>query len=445
MDILKKKINFALILFIILTLSACQKDFRNAIPIDCSALMRIDLNELDKLKRNSNHRILPQLLGITNEKDCGLSIDKGIYLFETVDGNLGLAAEVTNRKKVKNWLNKLAQNGKCEKVSEYRRCNFTIVDKSWVIGFSNDALLIMGPVLAAEQTMSKQRIAHFLKQEEGIVGSALFDKLDSIKSSIGLVAQVQALPTRLSAPFMIVAPRNTDPTQVIIAAPIEVEKKILTLNAEVFSFDKTTNNQIKQNLQKFKTLKGTFTNKIPVQALLTMITNVNGADFLQMLHNSKDIAMLLNGINTAIDMDNILRCVNGNLIVAFTDNNHIDIHAQIASTKFLEDIEYWKESCPSNATITDTGNNTYLFQNGQQRFLFGVNKDKEFFGELRLAKESYLKQGNTPTNRALTVTKGKRFCMLLNLKKLDDSVSATITQILRPLFGEIQYVCYSLK
>lgn len=440
-----RKINYALLLFIILTLSACQKDFRNAIPADSSALMRIDLKELDKQENNANHRDLAQLLGIANEKDCGLSINTGIYLFETADGNLGLAAEVANKKRVKNWLNELAQKGKCEKVSEYRSCNFTIVDKSWCIGFSDDALLLMGPILAAEQTKSKQRIAHFLKQKEGIVGSALFDKLDSIKSPIGLVAQAQALPTHLSVPFMIVAPRDTDPTQVIIAAPIEVEENVLTLNAEVFSFDKATNNQIKQNLQKFKTLKETFMNGISDQTLLTMITSVNGVDFLQMLHNSKDIAMLLNGINTAVDMDNILRSVNGDLMIAFADNNHIDMHAQIASTKFLDDIDYWKKSCPSNASITDMGDNTYLYQNGQQRFLFGVNKNKEFFGELNLAKESYLRHGKTPINKALNVTKDKRFCMLLNLTKLDNNVSATITQILRPLFGEIQYVCYSLK
>lgn len=440
-----KKISYALFLFIMLTLSACQKDFRNAIPNDCSALMRIDLKELDKQNGNPNLSFFTQLLGIDSEKDCGLSIDKGIYLFETADGNLGMAAEVANKKKVKNWLNDLAQKGRCEKVTEYRRCSFTIVNKSWLFGFSDDALLIMGPILAAEQTKSKQRIAHFLKQKEGIVGSALFDKLDSINSSVALVAQAQALPEHLTAPFMIAAPRDTDPTEVIIAAPIQIEKNILTLNAEVFSLDKATNNQIKQNLQKFKTLKGNFLNRIPIHALLTILTNVNGDDFLKMLHNSKDIAMLLNGINTAVDMDNILRCLNGDLMIAYTDNNHIDMHAELASTKFLEDIDYWKESCPSNTSITDIGKNTYLFQNAQQHFLFGVNKDKEFFGELRLASTPYIKQESTPTDNILNVIKDKRFCMLLNLEEFDKEVSETISQILHPLFGNIQYICYSLK
>ena len=120
----------------------------------------------------------------------------------------------------------------------------------------------------------------------------------------------------------------------------------------------------------------------------SMITRLS-APPAQFAEQNNALQALLTGINTAIDMDNILRSVDGDMAyMADSTLANIEMKAQLMNRDFLKDIAYWKSSCPAGTRITDQGPNAWLFQGTDLSFRFGVTADNQFYGRLTRRQSS---------------------------------------------------------
>ena len=213
---------YAIALLQIVLMAACSdNDYLNAIPSKSTALISVDMQTTDgDGKRVDKENILKSMLHVENVSDCGIDVAEKLYLFETVDGNLGLCAKVADEDNIINWLNQLSQKHICTELTERKGFHFAVLKDSWLVGFSSKALLVMGPVVADARADLQRQMVRFLNADEdaGVKSSRLFAQLDSIDSPIAMVAQVQALPEKFVAPFTLGAPKDADASQIVIAA-----------------------------------------------------------------------------------------------------------------------------------------------------------------------------------------------------------------------------------
>lgn len=183
---------------------------------------------------------------------------------------------------------------------------------------SSDALLVMGPILPIQQADMQRQMIKFLEQDDSksIKGSPMFQKLDSLESSVSMVAQAAALPEKFVAPFTIGAPKDADASQIMIAAEfVKGEDGCVNIKGETYSLNEHINNAIKENKKTFRPIRGTYSASMPINASLGIFLNVDGKEFLKLLHSNNSIQALLAGMNTAIDMDNIIRSINGDMSI----------------------------------------------------------------------------------------------------------------------------------
>ena len=118
------------------------------IPDNSTALVAVDAQALIG---NNGSETVKELLKIDDLADCGLDLSAKLYLFETVDGNIGLSAKIADDKKLIKWFDGMSKEGFCKTTSKYKDYQFTIIKDSWVAGFSDNALVVMGPTLPAQQ------------------------------------------------------------------------------------------------------------------------------------------------------------------------------------------------------------------------------------------------------------------------------------------------------
>ena len=239
---LMKKMNISMALAWLITgmvffCSCSGSDYINAIPANSSALISIDMQKMaESNPQASKTGVLKSLLHVEDVTDCGIDVSEKMYLFETVDGNLGLCAKVSDAADLEDWLNQLSKEQKlCENVTEKKGFHFSVLKNSWLVGFSDQALLIMGPVVADAQAELQRMMIKYLKadEEHGIQSSPMFERLDSISSPMALVAQAQALPEKFVAPFTLGAPKNADASQIVIAAEMNLQKGMLRIKARL--------------------------------------------------------------------------------------------------------------------------------------------------------------------------------------------------------------------
>lgn len=457
MNRMKKTRLFIIASLMIVLMSACSdNDYLNAIPSKSTAVISIDMSRLNGQEQEQNQEhILKTMLHVDDVSKCGLDVKEKVYLFETIDGNLGLCAKVADEGDVSNWLSELSQQRICSTVTERKGFHFAVLKDSWLVGFSSKALLVMGPVVAEAQAEMQRQMVRYLNADEdaGIKSSKLFAQLDSIDSPMAMVAQAVALPEKFVAPFTLGAPKDADASQIVIAAGMDVEDGVLKIAGRTFSFNPSINQALVKSQQVFRPIQGDYVQSMPDDAMAGIFMNVAGSRFLPLVQSNQGLQTLLMGINASIDMDNILRSVDGDMSIVLptlgADHMQMMMAARLSHAKWLSDVDYWKQSCPKGSTIGNWKSNAFCYSSGKTCFYFGVTDDKQFFsGNDEVSAESSIRPSSHPVSkRVQNMIRGEKMVMVINLEKSGGGGSAmqAVTGLLSPLFGQLTAVVYTLK
>ena len=457
MNRMKKTRFFIIASLMIVLMSACSdNDYLNAIPSKSTAVISIDMSRLNGQEQEQNQEhILKTMLHVGDVSKCGLDVKEKVYLFETIDGNLGLCAKVADEGDVSNWLSELSQQRICSTVTERKGFHFAVLKDSWLVGFSSKALLVMGPVVAEAQAEMQRQMVRYLNADEdaGIKSSKLFAQLDSIDSPMAMVAQAVALPEKFVAPFTLGAPKDADASQIVIAAGMDVEDGVLKIAGRTFSFNPSINQALVKSQQVFRPIQGDYVQSMPDDAMAGIFMNVAGSRFLPLVQSNQSLQTLLMGINASRDMDNILRSVDGDMSIVLptlgADHMQMMMAARLSHAKWLSDVDYWKQSCPKGSTIGNWKSNAFCYSSGKTCFYFGVTDDKQFFsGNDEVSAESSIRPSSHPiSKRVQNMIRGGKMVMVINLEKSGGGGSAmqAVTGLLSPLFGQLTAVVYTLK
>ena len=430
----------------IAVLAACSNnDYINTIPSESTALVSLDVAKMTGV---NNNFVLKTLFKASNYGDCGIDVSRKIYLFESADDNLGLCAGVDN---ATNLRNALAKAG-CEVVSK-RGYYFAMVNGSWLAGFSDDALLVMGPVTAASASELQNQMARYLSQSEdnGIACTPLFAKLDSLSSPMAMVAQARALPDQLVTPFMLGVPKDADASQVMIAAGMSIDAGVMFVEGSTFSFNKTIGKAIRKAATVYRPIAGRYVAAMPSDALMGMFVNVDGKDFIELMRSNRSLQAMLAGINAAIDMDNIIKSVDGDMVVITpkysADRLSMSMAAELAHADWLADVGYWKQSVPQGGRIIDWQENAYKYTDGKTTFCFGVSADRQFYsGSSPEEAMASLGQAATPISETLQQkVKGQKMALIINIGAMTGGNASAVASLLSPVFGNFKTIVYTQK
>ena len=438
-------------LSMLFVLASCSdNDYLNAIPKDSAALLSIDATQFSS---SDNDNIAKSLLGINDIKESGLDLTERLFMFETADGSLGLCAKVNSESDLKKTFKAMSGKGKMSEVTERRGCNFSLIGKSWLAGFNDDALIVLGPITLTNLTETQNSIARMLKQgeDDGITVSPLYEKIDSMQSPMALVAEIKALPEKIVAPFIIGAPKDTDPSDVILAAEINKKGKFLYIDGTTFSLDKEIDKTLKASQKIYRPIKGKFLSSMSKSDMAGIFLNVDGNKFLPLLQNDKGLQALLNGINTAIDINKIIKSFNGDLAIVtpkLNDNTAaIRLSAETADSKWLSDVDYWKESVPKGGVMSDWGTNAYYYKGGSTSYYFGVTANHLYYsgGSAAEAEASIKPSKNAIDNGLISYIKGNKMVMVINLSLMNNDSFKVFSQLVSPLLGKVDTIIYRMK
>ncbi|MBQ1758449.1 MAG: DUF4836 family protein, partial [Prevotella sp.] len=331
----------------------------------------------------------------------------------------------------------------------------TLLNNAWAIGFSDDAVLVMGPVTATSYTNLRSQMAKYLRQseEKGILHSRLYERLDSIDGAMKMVARVDALPEKLIMPFTLGAPVSTNPSQIFVSAKMRVEDKCLVIDGQTFSFNAKIDKALKEATQTYRLIQGKYMFTMSKDDVAGLFVNVKGDEFIRLMNENRGFQALLAGVNAAIDMDNIIKSVDGDMCVIMPNGSdkgfRMKMCAQLAHSQWLKDVDYWKQSCPPGSRIRDWNQNAFCFSDGKTSFYFGVSPDKQFYsgGSEEDALMALTQSKNPIPASWQRLIEGQKMVMVMNLEALTDNQQGVggVSSMLKPLFGEVNSLLYRLS
>lgn len=448
-----KKIVWAVMALVVMFTSCNDDDYLNVIPGSSVALLSVDLQQMQQNAGEGSDGLAHSLcraLGISADEDMGVDMSSRLFFFESQDGAFGLAAKVADRKRVERFFGHLAEKGICQELTTNHGNSFTVVKGSWVAGIGNSALVVLGPVLPAQQTETVRQINAYFKQDDdmGIKSSPLFERLETMSSAVSLVAQAAALPEKFVAPFTLGTSDKTDLSQVLIAAEIERADGCLRVKSNTFSQNKQVNDDLVEAKKAFRPLNGVYHGQLSGADFCSLLMNANGGELLKLMQKNRSLTALLTGVNTAIDMNKILQGVDGEIaVIAHDTAPAVSVHAQLANDEFLKDVGYWMESCPEGASIRKDvkSEHSFIYQDKERKFFFWVTPDQQFKGQL-VPNGSSLSPGKAMNPSAVKMLQGEKVCLLLNLEGLgSDEIVETIKSVLFPVTGSISTIICTMQ
>lgn len=437
---------FVLSTLLLLACTSCSNtDYLNAIPNGSTLLISM---KPSKLSGAGSPTLLKAMLHVSNIDQAGLDLSSDVYFFEDAQGNLGLCAKVDDNDKLKATIQHLGAS-----ITHRRDYDFAALPNNWVAGWSDKAALIMGPVVPAAQGEMMALMAKYLGAEEddGIKASPMYDKLDSIGTPMAMVCQVSALPKQFVAPFTLGAPRDADPSDVYLATEMKVEGGRLWMTGRTFAFKKRINDSLNQAYSIYRPIEGKYVKSMAADDMLGMFLNVDGTQFIKLMQQNAGIRAMLAGIGSAIDMDNIIRGINGDMAIitpSLADGNfQLKMAAKLKNANWLADVSYWKQSVPQGGFIGDWGRDCYYYTDQKTSYYFGVTKDWQYMsgGTKEQARQSIAAAPHPIDATLQNNIKGQKLVMVVNMKAIGGDKAQAVTGMLMPLFGKVNMIVYTLK
>ncbi|MGN0282060.1 MAG: DUF4836 family protein [Prevotella sp.] len=415
--------------FVVLAfMCSCSSNYVNVIPRNVKVVVAVKPQQLAEGSELVNS--LMKLLELEGTDDCGLNLNNEIYVFEAADGTLGIVAEVASESKLEDFFVHLREKRIATELDDYKGFKFSVVNNSFVVGISSNAVLIMGPALSTEHQALKRRMAKCLMadKEEGMEGTEMFKRLSAIDGCIAIVAQLKALPENLFAPFAMTMPSKVDFAKCYVSASVGKRGTALLMEGELFAFDSTTNDSIQAMRNKYRPISDTYLNTIPASNLLTLVCSMKGTELLDMMRSSNEIRTLLFGMNTSMDIDKMLKSIDGQIIVGYDEGNdesNFSLMAEISNADWIQDIGYWKRSSPQGTMIDNIDSTNFRICGGATNVYFGVNGNGKVMyitSDEEVAKDCIKPVKECIDDELKSMATGKLIAIFLNLGSFANSI-----------------------
>lgn len=199
---------------------------------------------------------------------------------------------------------------------------------------------------------------------------------------MSLVCQTSALPDQFVAPFTLGAPRDANPADVYIAAEMKVANgqppyqwANLLLQAQYRAGFAAGSCHLPPHQRQICEVNGQERHD-------RHVPQCRRHEVHQTYATKQRAQALLAGINSAIDMDNIIKGVNGDMTIIApslgSDNFQMTMAAQLKNADWLGDVDYWKQSVPQGGHIGDWGRDCYYYTDSKTTYFFGVTQDWQY-------------------------------------------------------------------
>ena len=360
-----------------------------ALPSHPKALMAVDWPELVRgtgLEAEELSAGCPEGAGIPQ----GIDWKKRTYAFVSGREFTGFLAAVEDRDELAEWFRKAAKEKLCSEPEEGGGRCWTVWDGSWMVGFDDRALLVMGPGLQADMDAFRREIMSCLLQdkEECGMSSSVFGDVEKAGEACAVAAQLDVLPDLYGEELALGLPGHTNLSDVNIVAELGLEENGLKVEAEIRSENPDVNRYYEQLAVLGGKIEGEYARYVPSDALAWCCVNVNGDRLLEQLRRNPLARTFLMGLNMCVDADLIIKSIRGDMAATFfpaafsgeVGRGGYLLTARLENTDFLKNVTYWKESAARTGALTfrDFGSDRFFMSAAGLHTYFGVT-DKTLY------------------------------------------------------------------
>ena len=400
-----KKIRFiAAVVLAVLALSSCTNtDYTNVIPANATVVLEIDLRTIAEKSEfqqsKSRQELEKSLAAVVADKDMGkvkeyiddpmkmgIDFSEPVYAFMVDMETFGVTMKVDDQDDVKDFLLLLNKQGMASKPKEKneKMCGTLLDDFSYSYDGTTFLLLAsMNKAGGAKMGKLAQQLMN-QKKEDGFFEVKDF-RYSELYGCVKLYASGGNLPKEVMTPLLEFLPKNIKPSDVDVVADLNFEKGEATLTTTLIARNEKAQKLIDEANENMSKIEGRYLDKVSDHAVIWMGAGMKGKWLLEKIKANKTLNGLLFATERAVDAGQMLQSINGDVSLELSaseaDRNGVEymMYAQLDNSKFLADVEDWKESQKEyGIEMKSQGKNQYALTVDGQTYHWGV-QDKDLY------------------------------------------------------------------
>ena len=344
------------VLLLLVFCSCSKRQYLNVIPQNPAFVVSVDFKTISEKGEISESPYLPQLtslLGGMSEKfsnyienpgKTGIDFRQPAYLFG--DGSyIGLTMAVYDEDDLADFFTVLHQQNACGPLTEKDDIRYAKIQGfKGVAAFNKHTLLIINSSAEyACQLLAQQ-------QENSFTATDAYDRMTDLEGEILMYGNAASVPSTAVADMKSLLPEGVRYTDVDAYSSTRFADGSIIVSSQLRGKTKEAQRLIEDGSETLKKIKGDYIQSAPEDFLVWACAGVEKGELLNVIKNSNLGHQLLLVLERAIDIEQILRQVEGDAVIMMPRNYKMHGYEQfmfiskVDDTDFMKDVDYWQKS-----------------------------------------------------------------------------------------------------
>lgn len=403
-----KKIQFiSMMALVIMALCSCTNtDYQKAIPANATLVVKMDVRSISEKADFKHSKVMTMLdaslVAVVKGKDMkrvkeyvddpmkiGLDFSMPLYFFMVGEDVFGLTMKMNDEGDVKDFLQLLNKQGMASKPQEKNglMCG-TLMDDIYYSYDKNTFLLLAS--MNGKGTSTTSRMAHelmTLKEDDSFTSTEAFDRLNDEGDDLVTYTNGKLGKDILSNVLTALLPSSVNVKDIDVLMSLNFEDGKASFKSKVWGKTDKAQALIDEADKNFGKIEGKYMDRVSDNMLIWASANVKGDWALSKLKQSQGGKELLMVIERAIDIEQMLRSVDGDVALElqmkdFDPNNTPEyvMYATLKNSDFLADVNDWNETMKEyGLAMREEGKNQYLLTLDDGTSMRWGVQDKDWF------------------------------------------------------------------
>ncbi len=389
--------SFIIIILATIVLASCSKEngYQNVIPADAPLVASVDMAsvaEKSDFANSSVSKIMQQYMGVLfsgeagkkmkvymdSPQDMGIDFREPIFIFQTPNRCFGVTMKMLDKGDFEDFIKMLQKQNIASKAKENDGVMEGTLLDDICFGYDDNTILLL--VSDEGASVSKRTLAQLFKQSrnESFASTDIFDYcFETKEKDISIYSNIAALPADLASTVKSFIPQGVKMTDVALEASADFQNGKFVLGGSLVPTTNEAGEMLREAEKNFHKINGNYLETAQSCFPVWMCMGVNGEWLLGKLKQDTQIKQMLFMIERGIDIEAMIRAIDGDMAVAFPSATKYDefmICGKLKNSDFLADVPEWQTGMKEyGISMQMTGTNEYLLNAEGMLLFWGVN------------------------------------------------------------------------
>ncbi len=393
-----------LVMMLLVLVSCSKSEYVSVIPKDAGFVMSVNMKSIAEKADFANSSLYPQFVDllkgmagsaaeqvqsyIEDPGQTGIDFREPLYVFQSAD-MLAMAMAVEDKGDLEDMIETMQKEGVCGEIEDADGFSFVKSSFGGYFAFNKNTLLIVAPSKGTGTPQYCQQYCRqlfSLEKEDCFVESEAFSQLDGLDGDIVFYGDLGSLSESTMGELKSLLPEGVRYSDVQVFSSFLAEQGRAVWSSRLKGKTGNVQKLIEEGSGNLQHIDGKFVESPMQDFSVWASAGVEKGALLAMLKQSNTGRQMLLMIERAIDVEHILREVEGDVVVVMPPaaadykNPEFLLLAEVDDDDFMEDVDYWQKSMKDyGMSMTKTIGQNYLISSGDISINWGLDDENVYF------------------------------------------------------------------